>query len=154
VIRPENFTSILYPSPFNKLTEERREETQRLFSTFPGGSPGFGLLILRVALGLTILLRGVEYLSNSGGPAVSNWISGFFVVGSVVFLLIGFLTPVVALIALAGGAVLFVYARQLIVIEIYALVLAAAIVLLGPGAFSLDARLFGRREIVFPKDRK
>jgi len=33
-------------------------------------------------------------------------------------------------------------------------ILAAAIALLGPGAFSLDARLFGRREIVIPKDKK
>lgn len=30
------------------------------------------------------------------------------------------------------------------------IILAAAIALLGPGAFSLDARLFGRREIVIP----
>lgn len=35
--------------------------------------------------------------------------------------------------------------------EIYAIVLAAAIILLGPGAFSLDARFFGRREIIIPK---
>ena len=30
---------------------------------------------------------------------------------------------------------------------------AAHCVLLGPGALSLDAHLFGRREIVFPHDR-
>jgi len=29
--------------------------------------------------------------------------------------------------------------------------MAAAVVLLGPGALSLDARLFGRREITFPE---
>jgi hypothetical protein len=30
---------------------------------------------------------------------------------------------------------------------------AGAVALLGPGALSLDARLFGRREIVFPDDQ-
>ncbi len=32
-----------------------------------------------------------------------------------------------------------------------ALVIAAAVVCLGPGAFSVDARLFGRREVIIPK---
>ena len=29
--------------------------------------------------------------------------------------------------------------------------ISAALALLGPGAFSLDARLFGRREIIIPQ---
>ncbi len=32
-------------------------------------------------------------------------------------------------------------------------VIAVAVVCLGPGAFSVDARLFGRREIIIPKHR-
>lgn len=111
-------------------------------------------MVLRVALGLTILSGGVSYLSDSGDSPILNWILGFSIIASVVFLLIGFLTPPVALIALAGGVLLLVYDRAAVVIGIYGAVLAAAIVLLGPGAFSLDARLFGRREIVFPKDIK
>jgi hypothetical protein len=32
--------------------------------------------------------------------------------------------------------------------------MSLALVLLGPGAFSLDARLFGRREIIIPVGRR
>jgi uncharacterized membrane protein YphA (DoxX/SURF4 family) len=33
---------------------------------------------------------------------------------------------------------------------LFLIVMAAAVLLIGPGAFSLDARVFGRREIVIP----
>ena len=35
----------------------------------------------------------------------------------------------------------------------YVAVMSIALLLLGPGAFSVDARLFGRREIIIPDDR-
>ncbi len=122
-----------------------------MFSTFPDGGPGIGLLILRVALGLTILFGGVDYLAEAGGSAVLNWILGFLIFASVAFLLIGFLTPPVALIALAGAALLLASGEASLPTDIYAVILATATALLGPGAFSLDAQLFGRREIVIPK---
>ena len=126
----------------------RRRVLQRLFSTFPGGSPGFGLLILRVALGITVLFRGAVYLSEAGEPAFFSWIFGFFIVVAVLFLIAGFLTPMIGAIVFAGVIFSLASANTLNVIEIYAAILAAAVTLLGPGAFSLDARLFGRREIV------
>ena len=68
------------------------------------------------------------------------------------FLLIGFLTPLTgALISAAGIFSALLSQNDSIAVEIYTIILAAAIFLLGPGAFSLDARLFGRREIVIAK---
>lgn len=32
--------------------------------------------------------------------------------------------------------------------------MSLALLMLGPGAFSLDARLFGRREIIIPEGRR
>ena len=73
-------------------------------------------------------------------------------------LLAGFLTPIAGVIV--GGGFLGV---ELSILPVgsatlfgsdLAIVLAAtmlvAILLLGPGAFSVDARLFGRREIIIP----
>lgn len=74
-------------------------------------------------------------------------------------LLIGFLTPVAAL--LAGLVSIGIALSWLPTCTpkgfggapatIFLIVTAVAVLLLGPGAFSLDARLFGRREIVIPQ---
>lgn len=129
---------------------------QRWFSTFPGDSPGFGLLLLRITLGITTLFKGVEYLSETNRLIFLNWIIGLFAIFVGMFLLVGFLTPIISVIVFAGNIVLISLSlinNQFILLpsEIYAIVLAIAIILLGPGAFSLDARLFGRREIIIPK---
>lgn len=82
-------------------------------------------------------------------------IIGLLAIVSGILLLIGFLTPVVCPIVFAGNAaavILSVASNQnaAVLPEIYAIGLAAAVALLGPGAFSLDARIFGRREIIIP----
>ncbi len=59
------------------------------------------------------------------------------------------MTPVIAIFVIVGAGVLALSGVFQSTLEI--IVLTIAVGLLGPGAFSLDARMFGRREIFFAK---
>ena len=131
---------------------------QRLFSSFPRGWPGVGLLLLRSAVGAALAIEGA--VCFAGGDLPGGWRSVIGVLGILVgaSLLIGFLTPFAALLAALlslGNALSWLPSSIPDVLgggpaAIFLIVMAAAVLLLGPGAWSLDARLFGRREIVIP----
>jgi len=132
---------------------------QRYFSTFPGSWPGVGLLLLRIVAGAASSTEGVVWLTRTADPTAVTWIAGVLAVVSGVALVAGFLTPVSG--AVAGFTTLFFVATwtppgaSMPIDRLSALLLiadAVALALLGPGAMSLDARLFGRREIVVPRD--
>jgi len=130
---------------------------QRLYFAFPGGLPGFGLLLLRVTISLTALYEAQSLRLLQGLSVYVLWLlaaAGLLAIASV---LVGFLTPIgCVLLALeAAGRLSFQFAGhqdctacKLIAIDLVVMSSVAATV--GPGAFSLDARLFGRREIIFP----
>jgi uncharacterized membrane protein YphA (DoxX/SURF4 family) len=68
-------------------------------------------------------------------------------------LLIGFLTPIFSSLQVTGGILFLLLspAQSNSVLAIYLIILSVVIMLLGPGAYSLDARFFGLREIIISK---
>jgi uncharacterized membrane protein YphA (DoxX/SURF4 family) len=118
---------------------------QRLFSTFPYGLPGAGLLILRAAAAIPLVYAGV-LTASSPNPVIAELITA----GAAILVLVGLWTPI------AGG--LIAVAQLGLALShpadpwrfLHFGVLGAAVALLGPGGCSVDARLFGRKSIEIP----
>jgi hypothetical protein len=123
---------------------------QKLFSAFPGGWPGLGLLLLRGLVGFTLIAPILSYLGSTKLSGLSLVVTAFVLIITSC-LLLGFMTPIAALI-ICFGAIALAISGLLETNQTFlnVIVLTTAIGLLGPGAFSIDARMFGRREIVIP----
>ena len=130
---------------------------QKLFSTFPDEWPGIGLLLLRALVGCALMAQGVGYVQTPNPSLMACCLAALmFTIG--VCLLAGLMTPLAALLVALfeigitllrtplPGQDLFYSSVAMISL----IVVSIAIVLLGPGAFSLDAWMFGRREITIP----
>ena len=118
-------------------------DMQRLYTTFPNEWPGAGLLLLRLAEGIPSVVEG----------ALNAWSSGITIavvtnaadVASGLLLLAGFWTPIGGMLQalvefaklLAGGG--YEHAVRATI--------GLSLAMLGPGAWSIDARLFGRKRI-------
>jgi len=121
---------------------------QRLFWTFAGGWPGIGLLIQRIATGVLLLYCSAVVFANTSqsagtAPAIVGAAAG-------VLLLLGLWTPLAGtLIALVETWNVFTHSTNPLV-SVTLAILGATLAMIGPGAWSVDARLFGRKHIDAP----
>ena len=128
---------------------------QRLFSTFASGWPGVGLLLLRVLTAATLIHLGI--VGVLAAPPVT--IIVLQIIGAVagILLLIGLWTPVAG--ALAAIVKMWIAFSEYFShsgdpwISIAQALLGAVLAMVGPGAWSIDARLFGRKYVNFPERR-
>lgn len=133
-----------------------RALVQRSFSTFATGWPGVGLLVLRVALGVPLLIEGAALLTDWRARLLI--LIALMSVTAGVALLLGYsvgrgaIAGAVSVIAVhfssLHGECLNLFSSKIACF--LAISIATALVFLGPGAYSIDARRFGQREIVIP----
>lgn len=116
---------------------------------FPTGSAGIALVVLRCVVAVTVLVNASVYWPV-GSSLMVRGIAGL--VGLCLFL--GFLTPYCAAVCCFLELALLVAtdAPNKLALGLSALT-AAATVALGPGAYSIDCRLFGRKLIKIPPGR-
>jgi hypothetical protein len=73
---------------------------------------------------------------------------------SSILLALGLFTPFTATFSVIAGAIgLFLCNGCDTINECFVLIVIVALGMLGPGAYSMDARLYGRRQIVVPTAR-
>ena len=126
---------------------------QRLFSTFASGWPGAGLLLLRLLTAAALIHFGIVSLVEA--PPLATAVLQVIEAVLGILLLIGLWTP-------AAGALTAVVKVSIAISRYFShsgdpwtptilAALGAALAMIGPGAWSIDARLFGRKHIEFPE---
>ena len=121
---------------------------RRLYSTFAGGWPGMGLLLMRSVIGCVLMVRAS--LRLWGDPPLNITITAVILLVAGFLLVLGLWTPIVG--------------TSVAVIEVWKILtqpgdrwlwlllgtVSVALAMLGPGRWSIDARLFGWKRVEAP----
>ncbi|HVQ15236.1 MAG TPA: hypothetical protein VMS40_16655 [Vicinamibacterales bacterium] len=118
---------------------------QRLFSTFPNGWPGCGLLLLRLTSGAPLALIATAELW--GGTLDPNlWLRLMScLIAALIFA--GLWTPIAASCQAMLQGVLAFSGEADASTHVLLAMIGVSLLMLGPGAWSIDARLYGRKRI-------
>ena len=119
---------------------------QRLFSTFPQGPPGVGLVLVRAAVAIPLVQQAIVGLLNASPSAPL----GLVAAGAALLLLVGLWTPVAGVLVAVAELGLAASHPAEPWTSVHFATVGAALAMLGPGAWSVDARLFGRKQIQIP----
>jgi putative oxidoreductase len=121
------------------------QSLQRLYSTFANGTPGVGLLIQRVVVATLLVRFCVIHLTDS--PFSLSMMPHIIGACAGMLFLVGLWTPFVG--TLIAIVELWIAMSHLSDpwISIMLATFGGTGAMLGPGAFSVDARLFGRRHL-------
>jgi putative oxidoreductase len=121
---------------------------RRLYSTFAGGWPGMGLLLMRLVVGSALIVRAGSQLASD--PPMNVSILAVLSMATGILLIAGLWIPIV------GTSVALIEICKMFVLPgdrwVWLLLgtAGAALAMLGPGLWSIDARLFGWKRIEAP----
>jgi len=111
---------------------------------FPAGAAGWGLMILRVCAAGMLVRNSIV---DATGPIPTWQIAGVIIL--VIAFCLGAFIPVSCCLSAVMQIFLVLHERESNAYHVaFTFCVTAALFFLGPGAFSLDSRLFGRRLIV------
>jgi len=120
---------------------------RRLYSTFAGGWPGIGLLLMRLVVGSALIVRASVRL---GDTSMVVTIAAVLLLGAGILMIAGLWTPI------AGTSIALVEICKMLMLPgdkwVWLLLgtAGAALAMLGPGLWSIDARLFGWKRVEAP----
>lgn len=143
--------------PLRSIRRTRRFWLPRLFSAYPGGLAGLGLLLLRSVIGSTAAWQGVLCLATKDAEPTVRVVGGLWLLTGVL-LVAGFRTRLASFVLALAIAFISLHTSSLPTRELFgrllptlfAAAMSTAVVFLGPGGFSIDAYLYGRKEIIIP----
>ena len=118
---------------------------QRLFATFPEGWPGTGLLVVRVVAAIPVVQQGIAELltAHQNTQVILELVAAC----PAALLLVGLWTPVAGVLMAVAELCLVLSHASDPWMHVRLGALGAALAMLGPGAWSVDAHLFGRKRI-------
>jgi putative oxidoreductase len=117
---------------------------QRLFSNFANGWPGRGLLFQRLLTAAVLANCVVSRLTEA------PWSAAFpdlIAAGLGIFILLGLWTPFAGILVGLTEGWIFLSRPSGSWIPLIVATLGVTLAMIGPGAWSVDARLFGRKRI-------
>ena len=116
-----------------------------MFSTFADGPPGAGLLIQRLVVGAALLYCAVSTpAATVAAPQVIGALAGLLLIA-------GLWTPVAGTVTACAEAWVAFSSPAHAGISVALAALGLALALIGPGEWSVDARLYGRKHLVPPR---
>jgi putative oxidoreductase len=130
-------------------TLELRRIVQRLFSTFADGWPGGGLLMQRLLAGAVLVYYAVVCLQ--GQPFCSAYLPHAIGALAGVLLLAGLWTPVAGIVVAIAEVWIALSPEENVSMAIVLAIHGATLAMIGPGAWSVDAMLYGRKPIEPPE---